>query len=238
MTPSSRNRSIGSGFVFGFRGSRMSVTNSGRPLGHADSCVVGLAGPPVHRYLQSLMHVVVCPVGSRCERDQLEVARVPRVDDVDAGDAVSLAVVPANERGSRAMKTSLRLRSTSMSSFCQNVESGGVVVGPVVEVRRRIARQPQRLVVEAVELARAPRAGQVVADQAEAARRDHDVALVPAAPRALLAALPLPPRSVLQEVERRGVLRFREAGDQLQVLLRARQAAGPARRGRGGRYHQ
>jgi len=66
VTPSRRNRSTGrSGYALGFRGLLRSVAMIGRPnVQPLACCVVVAAGPPVHSQRQSLMHVVVWPVGS------------------------------------------------------------------------------------------------------------------------------------------------------------------------------
>ena len=202
------------------------------------------AGPPVHSHSQSLTQVVVWPVGSCVEGQQLEVGRVLGVDDVDAGDvgrAVRVRLARLARRraavGARVAREQRELALVVDVHVLVLPERGRRVRRRV----RRVARQPQLLGGDLVQELRLGRVGQVIRLQAEAARDEHDVlalvlvlALAEPVPDPVEATVPAILLAVGHEVDRGGVGRLRQVVQQLDVLDRAgrlrRSAPMPARR--------
>ena len=179
---------------------------SGRPPAQFSGgcfCVVVDAGPPVHSHRQSLMHVVVWPGRQLLERQQLQVGRVLRVDDVDAGDVgravgVGLAgLAGSSTRGTSAGRArSARACAPGRRPCPRSARTSTRVAARLVTVKS-VGGSPgssQILGGDLVEQPRVRRIAQRVRLQPEAARDQHHV----------LAVL------VLQEVDRRGLLRLRQ----------------------------
>ena len=185
----------------------------GRPpvqFSGACCCVVVAAGPPVHSHWQSLMQVVVWPVGSCWNASSFRSRRVLGVDDVDAGDVGRAVRVRLTRLAAR--RAAVRARVARDQHELARLVDVHVLVLPERrlriaarlghgEVRRRIARQLEVLRGDLVQQLRVRRVGERVRLQPEAARDHHHV----------LAA-------VVEEVDRRGPLALRQRLDVLDVL--------------------
>jgi hypothetical protein len=151
------------------------------------------------------------------ERDQLQVGRILRVDDVHAGD-VRIGVRGAAE-GPRVARQERELAP---------LVDVHVLVLPVRPARARraaegqVVREHELVVADLVEQLRALRIRHVIGLQAEAPGDEHHHALVGALP-------------VREEVDRRRLPSLREVLDELHVLDRPGRRVG---RGCGGRDRQ